>query len=150
MDQKPMLSDRNFGAVGYKFNRWQAELDEHQTLEDAMRPQFWSAQAEKIMGQDKSRGRGDIIEVRKLSEGMYAELLVTEVGGGFIKVALLRKLEPEQIEVAEDSPLKPRWNVGKRSFDVIREADKKVISAGFQTKATAAAWIEDHMRKLAA
>ena len=151
MDKKRQtLTDRNFGPIGFKFNRWQAELEESQTLDDVMSPQFWSAQAHKIMGQEKDKGRGDIIEVRKLSESLFAEFLVTEVGDGFIKLKLLREVEPSNVEIPKDSPLVPRWNVGRRAYDVIRTQDRTVLSGGFQTKETAANWIIDHLKKMAA
>jgi hypothetical protein len=144
--------DKNFGLGSFKFNRWSAELDEAQTLEQALEPTFWTGQVDTIMGQDKSkpRGRGDIIEVRKADSGLYAELLVIEIGKGFVKVKLIARAEPEAVEVPAKSALTTRWNAGAKTHDVIRKADGQVMRGGFQTKATAAAWIADHIKAMAA
>ena len=149
--QQKML-DKDFGVASFKFNRWSAELGELQTIDDALQPRFWAGQADKIMGHDKTKpkGRGDIIEVRQHSTGLYAELLVTEVGTGFIKTILLRQGQPKDVTIPEGSPLTTRWNVGKRCHEVIRVSDKLLMASDFQTKASAAAWIGDHMKAMAA
>lgn len=143
---------KEFALESFRFNTWSAELDETQTLADALDPRFWAHQAAKIMGQDKSnpRGRGDLIIVRKADTSLYAKLLVVEVGAGFIKVELVEKAEPAVVELADKSPLATRWNAGKKSHDVIRASDKAVMAGGFQTKASAAKWIEDHIAAMAA
>lgn len=134
------------------FNRWSAVLTEQQTLEDAMDPTFWADHVAKIMGFDKTNplGRGNIIEVRKLDTGLYAELLIVEIGIGFVRTVLVRSAEPETVDIPESSPLAARWNAGAKSFDVIRKADSQIMRAGFQTKASAAAWIADHVKAMAA
>lgn len=146
------MLDKNFklDLSGFVFNRWSALLEEQQTIEDALDAKFWTDQVGKIMGHDKTRGRGDIIELRKLSTGLYAELIILEIAVGFVRVGLVRASEPEQVAIAEDSPLTTRWNVGARSHEVIRVSDKAVLQGGFQTKASAAAWIADHVAKMAA
>lgn len=149
--QQKML-DRNFGVCTFKYNRWAADLDENQTIEDALAPQFWAGQAEKIMGHNRAspKGRGDIIELRQLSTGLYVELLVTEVGTGYIKVAPIRQHKPEAIALPEKLPFEVRWNEAKKGHLVIRKSDKLVMAAGpFQTKEAAAAWIADHMKAMA-
>lgn len=148
----PHAVDRNFGVESFKFNRWSCELDETQTLEDALNPSFWSGQVEKIMGHNKTnpRGRGDIIALRQISTGLYVELLVLEVGTGFIKVEPIREFQPKDVTISDTSPLTTRWNVGKRKHEVVRKVDNQVMAADFQTKQSAADWIADHMKKLAA
>ena len=143
---------KNFGVASYKFNRWSAELEEAQSLDDALNANFWAAQADMIMGADKTKpkGRGDIIEVRKADTGLYAELLVTEIGKGFVKVKLVSRAELEAVDLPEESPLKTRWNVGSKTHDVIRASDNQVMRGGFQTKASAIAWIEEHSKAMAA
>ena len=144
--------DKSFGLASFKFNRWSAELDESQTLEHALEPTYWAGQAETIMGHDKSKpgGRLDIIEIRKADTGLYAELLVVEVGKGFVKTKLIARAELDAVEAPENSALTTRWNVGNRSHEVIRKNDKQIMRGGFQTKAGAVAWIEEHMKAMAA
>lgn len=149
--QQKML-DRNFGVASFKYNRWSADLEEHQTIEDALTPQFWASQSEKIMGHNRAspKGRGDIIELRKPSTSLYVELLVTEVGTGYIKVAAIRQHLPEAIALPENLPFEVRWNKAKKGHEVVRKADKLVMAAGpFQTPEAAAAWIADHMKAMA-
>lgn len=146
------LLTKNFGLGSFKFNRWSAELDEAQRLEDALDPTFWAGQADTIMGHDKTkpRGRGDIIEVRKADSGLYAELLIVEIGKGFVRVKTIARAEPEAVELPEKSALTTKWNAGAKTHEVVRKSDAQVMRSGFQTKASAAAWIAEHMKAMAA
>jgi len=144
------LLDRNFGELSFKFRRWSAELTPDQTLEDCLIPSFWKSQAQTIMGHDKSnpKGRGDIIEVRKPDTGTYAELLVIEVGPGFIRVRPLKAYDPPAVQEQATSPLTTRWNFGRKMHEVVRKADGVVMAQGFQTKDAAVAWISETMKKM--
>lgn len=150
--RKRRLKSQNFSAFGFKYNRWQATLDETQVLDDTLDPTFWSEQAAKIMGHDQANpgGRGDIIEIRKPDTGLYAEVLIVEIGPGFVKVIPVRVAAPETAEVPEKSPLTTKWNAGKRTHDVVRKSDGQVMRAGFQTKPAATAWIVEHLKAMAA
>jgi len=149
---KRRLMDSRFAVASFRYNRWSADLDETQTLEDALEPSFWSSAVDKIMGHDKlnPKGIGDIIEVRKRDTALFAELMVLEVGPGFIKVDLIRKYEPPAVPVIEDAPFTTKWNVGRRAHEVIRKGDHQVMASGFQSKDGAAAWIAKHMTAIAA
>lgn len=148
---KQRMNAKNFGLNigGFKRNRWFAELEEKQTLDDALDPTFWVAQADEIM-RPAHKGLGDIIEIHKPDTGLYAELKVSETGKGFVKAVVVREAKPEEVVLPENSALTTKWNVGARSHDVIRAADKQVLASGFQTKAAAAVWIADHLKKMAA
>ena len=149
---KPKLHmlDKNFGLAEYKFKRWSVELDETHTLEHALDPTFYANQVDKIMGHDKARGRGDIIEIRKIDSGLYAEAVIVEIGVGYAKVELIRKAEPTVPEIAPNSPLTAKWNPGRKEFDVIRKSDAQMMKQGFQTKAAAAIWIDQHIKAMTA
>lgn len=146
------MLDKNFAldVSGFKFNQWSALLEESQTIENAMDPTFWSDQVGKIIGHNKAGGRGDVIVVRKLSTGLYAQLSILEISVGYVRVQLVRGAEPEQVEVPEESPLATRWNIGSRTHEVVRKSDNAVLQGGFQTKPAAIAWITDHMKAMAA
>lgn len=139
---------RDFGMVQFKFNRWSLELSESQELESVFDGPAWVNLAPAIMGHNKAGGRGDIIEIRKLDTGLYAEVMIQEIGQGFVKVVPIRAYQPEVIAIADDVPFKTRWNVGKRSHEVIRRADNQVMAGGFQTQQSAAAWIDNHMKAM--
>lgn len=153
-DQKKAgrILDKNFGVASFRYNRWSADLDESQTLDDALVPEFWANSADKIMGHDKAnpKGRGDIIEVRKLDTGLYAELIVMEVGRGYVVTRLIRTYEPPAATTVANAPLDVRWNAGKKTHEVFRVSDKQLMSGGFQTREKAQAWIADHMKAMAA
>jgi hypothetical protein len=135
--------DKNFGVATSSSRAGRRSSTSSRRSRTRSIPTFWAAQAEKIMGHDKlkPKGRGDIIEVRKPDSGLYAELLVTEIGTGFIKTVLVRSAEPPAVEVPEGRPLATKWNAGTKMHDVVRKTDNQVMRAGFQTKAAAAAWI---------
>lgn len=143
---------KNFGVASFRYNRWAADLEEGQTLEDAMHPEFWAHQADGVMGHDKTnpKGVGDIIEVRKPDISLFAELLIVEIGKGYIRTELLRERAPASVEVADESPLGTKWNVGKRQHEVVRKSDNEVLKSGFQTKQAAVDWIEKHTMAVAA
>ena len=149
---KHKLLNKNFGVASFKFNRWSASLDESQSLDDALAAHFWAEQSTALMGHDANapKGRGDIIEIRKLDTGLYAELMVDEIGKGFIKVHVIRTDAPAEVVIPETVPFTTRWNVGKLCHEVVRKMDKQVMASNFQTKARAAEWIAKHMQAMAA
>jgi hypothetical protein len=146
---KSML-DRNFGEHSFKFRRWSAELAPDQSLEDTFEPEFWKTQSIHLAGHDKAnpKGRGDIIEVRKPDTGLYAELLVLEVGNGYVRVQPLKAYQPEEVKEESESPLTTKWNFGKKVHEVVRKSDGIVMATGFQTKQSAVAWISNFSNKL--
>lgn len=149
---KERMQMKNFGLAEHRFRRWSAELTEAQSLQDAMDPTFWVDQARQIIGHDKSqpKGRGDIIEVRKLDTGLYAELVITEITPTYLRTVLVRASEPEQVVIPEDAALTTKWNAGTKCHEVVRKADNAVMQGGFQTKAAAAKWIDEHLKAMAA
>jgi hypothetical protein len=136
-------------VTGFAFNQWSGKLEEDQSLDDAMEPPFWAGQADQVMGA-ATKGIGDIIVVRKLSESLYAKLLIVEIGKGFIRTIKVEEARLAVPDVPEGVGLTTRWNVGKTCHEVIRKHDKQMMATGFQTKANAIAWITDHMKALAA
>lgn len=149
---KRRLMDKSFAVASFRYNRWSADLDENQTIEDALEEQFWASIADKIMGQDKNnpKGIGDIIEIRKRDTALFAEVIVVAIGKGFVKVQPLRAYEPKAVSEQEGSPLIARWNPGKKCHEVIRKNDKTMMASNFQTREMAVKWIEDHIAAMAA
>lgn len=137
----PRFSARDFGVAQFKRNEWRLDLTEAHSLSDVENSKLWGDILGKI-------ARGDTVEAFKADTGEWAKFVVAEAGPGFIKVGRVEAFTPAEVEIP-DCNLKVKWNVGKRAFDVIR-SDGFVMSGGFQTKATAAAWIEDHLKKMAA
>jgi hypothetical protein len=146
------MTGKNFGPATYRYNQWDADLDENQTIEDALNPRFWVDQAGTLMGHDKGnpKGRGDLIHLRKMDTGMYVKLLVTEIGPGYVKVIVVEGAQPKEPEMPESSPLTTKWNVGRRVHEVVRKIDGGVLSTGHQTKQGAIDWITEHTKQMAA
>lgn len=139
---------RDFQVAGQLFNRWQMNLPANVELETVFEPAAWTHLVDAIWGHNKAGGRGDIIEVRKLDTGLYAEVMVTEISAGFVKVAPIRAYEPKVVEVAESVPFSTRWNVGKLRHEVLRKADNQIMAGDFQSKQSAVEWIDNHMKAM--
>ncbi len=152
MAEQRRVLDRNFGLEEFKYRIWSVDLEEDQTVEHVLTPRFFASVAGKIAGQDPAnpKGIGDIIRVRKRDSSGYWSFLIVAIGQSFIKLHPIEKCEPPQPEMPADIPFATRWNPGKKSFEVIRTADKVMTAAGFQTKADAHAWIAEHMKAMVA
>lgn len=140
---KPKFSQRDFGVSSFKRNEWHLTLQEAQTMDDVSNPRLWS----DILGK---QARGDTVEAFKPDTSEYAKFVVVEVGTSFIRLGKIEGFTPVAVTIADASPLQTKWNVGKRAHDVVRKADNQVMAGGFQTKDQAVAWIDDHMKKMAA
>lgn len=138
----PKFNARDFGVAEFKRAVYHLTLTEAHTLDDVPNPRLWGDLLDKMR-------RGDAVEAFKPDSGEYAKYIVCESGPGFIRLGKIEGYEPAEI-ATPDGALKTKWNVGKRVHDVIREADGYVMASGFQTKATAVAWIVDHQNKVAA
>lgn len=139
--------ERNFGLAEFKRNIWHLVLEENETFDDAINGPSWANLVPKIVGHDKSRGPGDRIEVWKPDTGAFGEMIINEIGPGYVRANFIRAYEPKVVEIDESVPFITRWNVGKRMHEVLRRADNQVMAGGFQSKDKAVAWITDHMTK---
>lgn len=138
----PKFRSNDFGVSSFKKNDWHLTLTEAHSMEHVSNPRLWGDLLGKI-------ARGDTIEAFKPDSGAWARFVVTEAGVGFIKLGKTESFTPAEVIVPEVG-LEPKWNVGKRAFDVIRSADRFVMKDGFQTKRAAVDWINDHTKKVAA
>lgn len=148
MTETKKFSDRNFGLAEFKRNVWHLKLEEAETFDDATNSASWVNLVDKIIGHDKARGPGDRIEVWKPDTGAFGEMIINEIGPGYVRANFIRAYEPKVAEIPEGVPFVTRWNVGKRAHDVLRKADNQVMAGGFQSKNKAVEWINDHMAKM--
>jgi hypothetical protein len=147
MTETKKFADRNFGLAEFKRNVWHLKLEEAETFDDALNGPSWANLVDKIIGHDKSRGPGDRIEVWKPDTGAFGEMIISEIGPGYVRANFIRAYEPKAVEIPDDVPFVTRWNVGKRMHEVMRRADNQVMAGGFQSKDKAIEWITDHMAK---
>jgi hypothetical protein len=150
--RRQRILQKDFKLVEFASRRWSAALQEGQVLEDAMAPEFWSNVAR---GDQRSLMAGDVVEVRAHDHSFFAELYVRKVDQGSALVALIRATDfvdhaAEAKAAKHDGVLAPRWNLGRKCFDVIRPSDKEIISTGHKLKEDAQAWIADHLKALKA
>jgi len=127
---------------------WSLILPEGHTVEDTLRPAYWSSIARFFDGKFHN-----FIDVLNDEHSLYARLYVRAVQENQMIVTQIGETQifgPVAVEI--DSALEPRWNVGKRGYDIVRKADGMVIQDGskFGVKEQALAWIADHVKKLAA
>lgn len=151
---RPLPPDqKHFATFGQAYRRWTATLDEGLTVDDCLVETFWKHVASAVQGPSETNplGRGDIIEVRTYDNGDYAELMITAVSKGGLRVKILREIKDTAVVTVPDSaPFDIKWIVGNRTFSVVRRADKQPVSQGHQTKVAALAWITDTMKQAAA
>lgn len=139
----PKFKSNDFGVASFKRNEWHLTLTESQSMDDVMNPRLWG----DLLGR---MDRGNTLEVFKPDSGAWSRFVVVESGPGHIRLGKTESYSPAEVVVPQDVGLEPKWNVGKRAYDVIRSVDKFVMSGGFQTKESAVAWINDHQKKVAA
>lgn len=143
MADTPRFKTPDFGVASFKRTEWHLTLTEAHSMDDVQNAALWR----DLLGKPV---RGDIVEAFKPDSGDWAKFVILESAPGFIKLGRTEGYVPEAVSMPEDTGLETKWNVGKRAFDVIRSADKFPMAGGFQTKASAIAWINDHQKKVAA
>jgi hypothetical protein len=95
---------------------WQMQLEEGETLQDALRPEFFGQKADAL-------SRGDRIAVLGSDLGFWAELLVIELAERILDVP---DFDTSKIQVEQIGPDNYRLRHGNR-----------VVSGGFKTRAAA-------------
>lgn len=158
MAQSRALSPAHFklDVSGFATNIWRADLPEDQKFEDCAEPRFWTHVAHKIAGDNPNdyRGIGDEIAVFKRDTMERRKYLIAGIGANFIKLAEFERAGlPAVSDLPADSPLKTRWNPGKKCHEVVRIESGNMVTvmqSGFQDKAGAAGWIENHTKAMAA
>ena len=147
------ILQKDVKLVEFAHRRWSAALQEGQTLDEALVPEFWSDVAR---GDQRGMMAGDVVELRSFDHSFFAEIYVRKVEQGSATVALIRSTDfidrkaEAKAEAAPHAALATRWNPGRQCFEVIRSSDKEVVSTGHKLKEDAKAWIETHLRALKA
>lgn len=161
-----VLKPSDFAVYGHRHERLTATVPAGTPFEDCLRPGFWAnivhLMKRNIMtgGADRS---GSIIELRTEDHAYYAEIYVR----GVLERGLIVRCTGPAIDPAtkqacpidlqtgmalgaasrtrEQGPvahLVPKWNPGKRGFDIIR-SDGQIVADGreFPTREQAEEWI---------
>lgn len=134
---------------------WVVVLPEGYTVEDALQPAFWANVARLL-----ERRFHYFIDILNDEHSLYARLYVRAVQENQLIVSQIGKTQTfgPDTETFGPSPinkggaLAAKWNVGKRGYDVVRVADGQIVQDGskFGVKEQALAWIDNHMKAMAA
>ena len=127
---------------------WVVVLPEGYPFEDCLRSAFWAHVARYF-----DRRAHYFITVLNDEHSFYARLYVRAVQENQLIVDIVdppKIFGPQATEKV--GALIPKWNVGKRGYDVVRASDGQVVQDGsrFGVKEQALAWINDHLAKIAA
>lgn len=156
MSEKLSAAHFRLDLSGFVSNIWRVDLPESQSFEQCSDPRFWLHVSDKVAGENKEnpRGIGDKINVFKRDTMEMRSYMISGIGAGFIKlIEAERYAGPATEEVAPDSPLTTRWNVGKRGHEVVRQEAGNlvtVLAGPFQAKGAAVDWINNHLKAMAA
>lgn len=132
-----------FALAEHKRAIWQATIEQGVTFEEVIDPAFWSHVANKI--EPYSR-----IECVSEDGTYFAELMVMDVGMGFVKTSVLRFVElmaPTKVD-GEHSKYEVRFQGPYKKHVVIRKEDGMVLKEGM-SKVEANEWLTGHVKSMA-
>jgi len=145
-EKKPVqgLTRIRWATAETKRNVFQALTAPEATLEDVLKPEYFSNVVRDIKAFDK-------IEVLNETGAWYAELLVIYKLGGQMRLHVLNKVDIEvpELPVTDIGGLKIEWGGPAHKYRVINPADNNsVLKKGFATRDEAHAWTQQHLRNL--
>ena len=133
-----VLTDARFGLAEHKRNDWVATAEQGTTIEDVLKPEYWSYVSGRFAPYDH-------IEVRVDDGEWLLELLVTACGRNFAKVAVLGQhslVKASNIKLP-DSGYEVLWKGPHLKFCVIRKSDSEKIREGYATKEEGLTWVRE-------
>jgi hypothetical protein len=128
----------DFFSAQYKSNRFVFEAPYDLSLDEMLKPSFWSHVANQLH-------QWDVIQIHPQGAAYKAELVVVEAGHLFAKVAVYRMVK---LEVKEDDAKTLDIEQIGNKFRVRRGPD--VMKDNLATKKDAERWIEDYAGRKAA
>lgn len=140
----PQIGEGRVQGSEYARQDWVANLEDGTTLEDIMRPEFWSHNAARFQPYAT-------IECRAEDGTWIAYLVVTGCDRTWARVALDRVLKLTTGDVAATQAAKhvAKWKGPQHKWSAIRLSDGELLKDGFLTEKDAGAWIENHEKVIA-
>lgn len=131
---------------------WVVVLPTGYTVEDALKPYFWSNVTALFKPPEGAVPPHIFITIVNEEHTLYALLYVRAIQETQMIVAQIGETIDWSIKDEVIHSLTTRWNVGKGGYDVVRAADKQVVQDGsqFKTKEQALDWIKNHLQAVAA
>jgi hypothetical protein len=150
------LSMGRFKPTEHFNNNWAAALSAEHTIEDALKPDFWS----HVGGVVKP---GDTIRLIPEKNDFYALLIVMQAARGFAKVKVIDFVDltaPTAIVSADDvisddlpgvieDDLEVAYKGPHLKHCVIRKSDKQILKDCISAKVEAEQWMRDHQAAMA-
>lgn len=112
-------------------------------FEECLKPEFWVNIAPKFKKDQFTNGpekTGAVVTIRTADHAFYAELYVRAVRERDLIVSIVKEpvyFGPKEVQ---SDKYETRWNVGKRSYDIIRKSDKEIVGEA-KTKEGVVDWI---------
>ena len=137
-----ILNEQRFGLAEQMRQDWVVNAEEGTLVNDVLEPGYWAHIAYKMQVYDR-------IDVRLETGEWLMELVVLDVGRNYARVHLAKK--HDFVETNLDAPVsaikhKVEFKGPQRKWAVIRIADSAVVQEGFQGKAEAILWLQNHER----
>lgn len=128
---------------------WHFVADHGTTLADLERPEFWAGCINKL----KRRAGDAPVEITVSAEdsSFWAEMVVLDTGAQWAKCRF--KFPPLILDASAKGTIAYRGHTidfAGSAWRVVRDSDHQMLRGDFQTAQTALAWLEDHVRSLAA
>ena len=142
MDQLPVS---NLRSAEYCRNVWTAIVSSDTSIEQMLKPSFWGHVAQQFRV-------GDHVEVVSEDQSFYAEFYVRFARRLEASVSLLRKVDLREVRSTVDNDLTSSYSVkfrGSRAKFSVLQGDK-IVRDNFETEELAQAWLNGHLKSLAA
>lgn len=138
--RNPMAHPSRMQLAQFTRQNWTHNAEEGITVEDCLKPAYWSHMAQKMTAYDH-------IEVRADDGSWVAEFLVVQVDRMWAKVKTLWKFDLAFEDGSPDLDLHTvKWRGPHNKFAVIRNSDSAVIRENFATKIEGETWMREHER----
>jgi len=123
------LNATRLQRADHYFSDYAVVLPGADTLEDALKPEYWAHVAPKLR-------QGDTIRIIPEDDSYFAEALVRATGTGFAKLELLRHIpfDAAQTEAVPDT-VEVKWGGPHDKWRVIRRSDGHVLARGLDKAA---------------
>lgn len=136
------LHESRFAPAGFKRASFDAIVPEGTDVSALLASEFWAHNARKL---------SPFAEITAVEEtgAWYARLLVLDSGKNWASVRLLEKVTLDPVEAAPSADFRVEFKGPIHKHRVVRVSDGAEMVKGL-SKADAFAWVETHMKAVAA
>lgn len=136
-----ILNPEDIGLAQHRRQDFVCIAHEGVTVEDTLKPVFWSHYAARFQPFDR-------IEVREETGAWVAELMVMRAERNWASVALLNVHDLDKLRTSADthdtSAYEVKWKGPVKKWCVIRKADTQLVHHGADSQEVALAWLRQY------